>query len=111
MVRVHYDEGVAIHIGPESCAGGREAVREALTGKCAGQPLSRERDDIPGAHPARDGEAQTKGPRMQRPQTPRGGRSPWNVQPLFVGERGGLVVAKGGIPRWARGGKAKSQSR
>ena len=21
MVRVHYDEGVAIHIGPESCAG------------------------------------------------------------------------------------------
>ena len=33
MVRVHYDEGVAIHIGPESCAGGREAVREALTGE------------------------------------------------------------------------------
>src|SRR5712691_5496356 len=38
MVQVHYDEGVAIHIGPESCAGGREAVREALTGECAGQP-------------------------------------------------------------------------
>src|ERR1700719_2424203 len=38
MVRVHYDEGVAIHIGPESCAGGREAVREALTRECAGQP-------------------------------------------------------------------------
>jgi hypothetical protein len=33
MVRVHYDEGAAIHIGPESCAGGREAVREALTGE------------------------------------------------------------------------------
>ena len=49
MVRVHYDEGVAIHIGPESCAGGREAVREALTGECAGQPLSHEKADIPGA--------------------------------------------------------------
>src|SRR6266851_4984379 len=49
MVRVHYDEGAAIHIGPESCAGGREAVREALTGECAGQPLSREKVDIPGA--------------------------------------------------------------
>jgi hypothetical protein len=49
MVRVHYDEGVAIHIGPESCAGGREAVREALTGECAGQPLSHEKDDIPGS--------------------------------------------------------------
>ena len=35
MVRVHYDEGAAIHIGPESCAGGREAVREALTGGSA----------------------------------------------------------------------------
>jgi hypothetical protein len=42
-VQVHYDEGVATHIGPESCAGGREAVREALTGVRIGQPLSRER--------------------------------------------------------------------
>jgi hypothetical protein len=28
------------HIGPQSCAGGREAVREALTGEHAGQPLT-----------------------------------------------------------------------
>ncbi len=42
MVRVHYDEGAAIHIGPESCAGGREAVREALTGESA-RPSSRPR--------------------------------------------------------------------
>ncbi len=28
-VQVPYDEGVANHIGPESCAGGREATREA----------------------------------------------------------------------------------
>jgi transposase len=41
-VKVPYDEGVANHIGPESCAGGREAVREALTGVCVGQPLSGE---------------------------------------------------------------------
>ena len=39
-VRVPYDEGVAIHIGPESCADGREAAREALTGVRVGQPLS-----------------------------------------------------------------------
>jgi transposase len=39
-VRAPYDEGVAIHIGPESCAGSREAAREALTGVRAGQPLS-----------------------------------------------------------------------
>ena len=31
-VKVHCDEGVAIHIGPESCAGAREGIHEALTG-------------------------------------------------------------------------------
>ena len=41
-MQVHRNEGVAIHIGPESCAGGREAVREALTGERVGQPLNRE---------------------------------------------------------------------
>ena len=33
-------EGVAIHNDPESCAAGREARSEALTGGSAGQPLS-----------------------------------------------------------------------
>jgi hypothetical protein len=42
-VQVSYDEGVAIHIGPESCAVAREGFGEALTGGRIGQPLSRER--------------------------------------------------------------------
>ena len=42
-VKVPYDEGVANHIGPESCVGRCEAVREALTGVRVGQPLSGER--------------------------------------------------------------------
>ena len=37
-----YKKGVAIHLGPESCAVGREARGEALTGGHAGQPLSSE---------------------------------------------------------------------
>jgi hypothetical protein len=37
-----YDEGVANHIGPESCVFVREGRREALTGVRAGQPWSRE---------------------------------------------------------------------
>jgi hypothetical protein len=41
-VQVPYDEGVAIHIGPESCAVAREGLGEALTGVRVGQPLSRE---------------------------------------------------------------------
>ena len=35
-------EGVAIQDDPESCTGGREAEREALTGACTGTVLSRE---------------------------------------------------------------------
>jgi len=41
-VQVPYDEGVANHIGPESCVVGREAGREALTGVRVGQPSSGE---------------------------------------------------------------------
>ena len=61
MVRVHDDEGVAIHIGPESCAVAREGLGEALTGVRIGQPLSREKVDIPGADAVRYAEGHTKG--------------------------------------------------
>jgi hypothetical protein len=111
MVRVHYDEGVAIHIGPESCAGGREAVREALTGECAGQPLSREKVDIPGADAVRYAEGHTKGRAIASSPTTRRGRRPWHVQTLFVREPGGLVADQGGMPRLVRIGKARSRSR
>jgi len=43
-VRVHCDEGVATHIGPEPCVFGREAGDEASAGDRTGQPLSRERN-------------------------------------------------------------------
>jgi hypothetical protein len=42
-VKVHYDEGLATHIGPEPCAGLREGIGEASVGERIGQPLSRER--------------------------------------------------------------------
>ena len=111
MVRVHYDEGAAIHIGPESCACGREAVREALTGECAGQPLSREKVDIPGADAVRYAEGHTKGRAIASSPTTRRGRRPWHVQTLFVREPGGLVVDQGGTPPLVRIGKARSRSR
>jgi hypothetical protein len=111
MVQVHYDEGVAIHIGPESCAGGREAVREALTGERAGQLLSHEKVDIPGADAVRYAEGHTKGRAIASSPTTRRGRRPWHVQTLFVREPGGLVVDQGGMPRLVRIGKARSRSR
>ena len=48
-MQVHYDEGIANHIGPEPCAGIRKDVGEASAGERAGQPLSRDRKLIPGA--------------------------------------------------------------
>ncbi len=42
-MEVPYDEGLASHIGPESCAGVRKGTGEALTGESAGRVLSRER--------------------------------------------------------------------
>ena len=37
-----YDEGLANHVGPESCAGDRKGLSEALTGERAGRLWSRE---------------------------------------------------------------------
>jgi hypothetical protein len=55
-VQVPHDEGVAIHIGRESCAVAREGLGEALTGVGVGQPLSREIDrSATAAGPHREG--------------------------------------------------------
>ena len=48
-MQVHCDEGIASHIGPEPCAGRREAVGEASVGERAGQPLSRDSLLVPSA--------------------------------------------------------------
>jgi hypothetical protein len=48
-VEVRCNEGVAIRIGPEPCAGVREGVGEASAGERIGQPLSRENLIVLGA--------------------------------------------------------------
>jgi hypothetical protein len=58
-VRVPYDEGLANRIDPESCAGGREAAREALTGARVGQPLSDEKLLLPSADALHTAEGNT----------------------------------------------------
>jgi hypothetical protein len=60
-VKVHHDEGVANHIDPESCAGTREGLGEALTGERIGQPSSRGRGNIPGADAVLNAEGETEG--------------------------------------------------
>jgi hypothetical protein len=49
VVKVHHDEDIASHIGPEPCAVTREGAGEASVGERTGQPLNCERNIIPGA--------------------------------------------------------------
>lgn len=58
-MQVPANEGIAIHVVPESCTGVREATSEALTGVSIGQPLSRERILIPGADAVYSAEGKT----------------------------------------------------
>jgi hypothetical protein len=90
VVQVHYDEGLAIHIGPESCGGIREDVVEALTGERIGQPLSRESVIFPEAHVFEITEG-TMGERAIASAFPlRRGLRPWHVRKLFAREPGDL---------------------
>ena len=90
-MQVHRNEGVAIHIGPESCAAAREGSREALTG---GQPLSRERPLIPGADVVLLTEGNTSGRDIASAETTRRGRRPWHVRTLLAREPGDLATGQ-----------------
>ena len=91
-MQVHYDEGIANHIGPEPCAGIREDVGEASAGVRAGQPLSRDRKLVPGA----DAVCVAEGDMFRRASASvwmaRRGRRPWRVRKLLVREPGDLRI-------------------
>ena len=89
-MQVPCDEGVAIHIDPESCAVAREGLGEALTGECIGQPLSRE-SFIPGADTVFFVEGNTDGRANASARTTWRGQRPWHVQTLLAREPGDLV--------------------
>ncbi len=58
-MKVHCNEEVAIHIGPEPCMGIREDVGEASVGERRGQPLSHDSRFILGADAVRIAEGNT----------------------------------------------------
>ena len=91
-MQVHYDEGVAVHIGPEPCAGVREDVGEASVGERTGQPLSRERKLIPDADVVKATEGKTGGCDSASIRPIRRGRRPWHVRTLLAREPGDLLV-------------------
>ena len=70
-MQVLCSEGVASHTGPEPCVRVREDTGEASAGERRGQPLSRERNLIPGADAVIRAEGNTDGhDRRERPNAP-----------------------------------------
>jgi hypothetical protein len=110
-VQVHYDEGVATHIGPKPCVGAREVAGEASVGECIGQPSSREIRVNPGADTVLLVEGHMVERALASARPTRRGRRPWHVQTLLAREPGDLASGQGGLPSLARTGKARSRSR
>lgn len=72
-----YGEGLANHTGPESCASGREAAGEALTGVPAGWVLSLETPNYGVPTPCMESGRQHRGSRRsERPGNPAGSQTP-----------------------------------
>ena len=90
-MQVHHEEGVATHLGPESCARIREGEGEASAGERIGQPLSRERSIIPEADAFQIAEGNTDGRARASARMTRRGRRPWHVRTLLGREPGDLA--------------------
>ena len=103
-MQVHYDEGVAIHIGPEPCVGVREDGDEASVGEGIGQPLSRESLD-PGADAVSSAEGNTFRTRHRKVRTTRRGRRTWHVQTLLAREPGDLAIDRSAIAAGSASGR------
>ena len=89
-MRVPHDEGLAIHIGPEPCAGAREGAGEASVGECTGRPWSRETVLIPGADAVCLSEGYIDGRVIASARLTRRGLRHRHVQKLLVREPGDL---------------------
>lgn len=110
-MQVHYDEGVAIHIGPEPCVAVREGGSEASAGERIGQPLSRVSKSSRGADAVRRAEGNTVGREIASAMTPRRGQRPWHVRKPLAREPGDPTTDRRRCADPARIGKARSRSR
>ena len=107
-MKVHYDEGVANHIGPKPCGVVRKGGSEASAGERIGQPLSLERYSARDADALRRAEGNRTPCDIASTTVSRRGQRPWHVRTLLVREPGD---PKFGRVRAVRIGKARSRSR
>ncbi len=111
-MQVPANKDLANHVVPESCAVHREVWREALTGVRIGQPLSRDRNFIPGADDVWCSEGNTTSRALASVWAARRGQRPWHVRTLLAREPGDLRSdRRATCGPAARIGKARSRSR
>ena len=110
-MRVRRDEGIANHIGPESCDAIREGCDEASIGECIGQPLSRERSEIPGADAVQIAEGNTCRRASASACRPGVVEDPGMRRRSLHGNREASHLTSGVHPVVVRIGKARSRSR
>jgi hypothetical protein len=89
-VKVRYDEGLAIRIGPEPCVGTREDAGEASAGEHIGQPWSRESLNQSGCRRGHNHGRQHGARAIASARPARRGRRPWHVWKFLVREPGDL---------------------
>ena len=109
-MQVHYDEGVAIYIGPEPCVGVREDGDEASVGEGIGQPLSRERFLFWVPTPCKWRKATHSGASSRAPGRPGVVRDPGMCRRSLRGNREISRLTVRQLPP-VRIGKARSRSR
>ena len=109
-MRVHCDEGIANHIGPEPCAGHREVIGEASAGERAGQPLSRDSCVNSGCRLGLERGRQHGGAReREHPYGPAWSKTLARMDALCTGT--GRSLVRPVAARLVRIGKARSRSR
>ena len=110
-MKVRYDEGLAIRIGPKPCVDVRKDVDEASVGEGIGQPLSRESLLVPGAVAVSSAEGNTNRRTIASAWLARRGRRTWHVQTLVAREPGDPTPDQWQQRVLVRIGKARSRSR
>ena len=106
-MKVPYDEGIASHIGPESCTGDRKGAGEALTGESAGRVLSRERGCTSGCRRCQQSRKATRdGPVARGTTWPRVVEDPEHAWKLSAREPGGPTASLG---KWPQGTRHESR--
>lgn len=110
MVRVHHNEGLANHIGPEPCVRVREGMGEASAGEHAGQPLSRERAIVPGADAVTKAEGNMTEAFTRAFRWPGVVRDPGLHKKLLVGNRKSVVRPQAPWAVWSASGRRGAEA-